>query len=358
MNPSLRACLGGTFLLRFSSGLTAALLVFYLADLPRYGGPAVSPLIVGVLTAAFFVAEVSLSPLFGALSDRFGHHLLMQLGPLLGAVAVVMTALSTDLAVLGATRLLEGAAAAVSVPSILAYLALSTATDERLRGRVSAAFEAVTVAGLGGGIAAAGVVWTILGQTAFYANAVLYLAALVVYRIGVSRPRLASGQACETTPVGRVGYRILLSNSRVWLLAPTWMAINAALGLYTSQTLFQLVRAPDPRFSDQLMVGGFSPLEVTLGFAVGICVFFAGLAYWGRRFAHLRRTTIFAYGIAGGGLMALAALALNHSGDVDAVYRAPLALVGLVGLFVLAGATPAALGLLADMSEAFPADRG
>jgi len=77
------------------------LLVFYLADLPRYGGPAVSPLIVGVLTAAFFVAEVSLSPLFGALSDRFGHHLLMQLGPLLGAVAVVMTALSTDLPVLG-----------------------------------------------------------------------------------------------------------------------------------------------------------------------------------------------------------------------------------------------------------------
>jgi len=29
-----------------------------------------------------------------------------------------------------------------------------------------------------------------------------------------------------------------------------------------------------------------------------------------------------------------------------------------VGLFVLAGATPAALGLLADMSEAYPDDRG
>jgi predicted MFS family arabinose efflux permease len=28
------------------------------------------------------------------------------------------------------------------------------------------------------------------------------------------------------------------------------------------------------------------------------------------------------------------------------------------GLFVLAGATPAALGLLADMSEAYPSDRG
>jgi predicted MFS family arabinose efflux permease len=32
--------------------------------------------------------------------------------------------------------------------------------------------------------------------------------------------------------------------------------------------------------------------------------------------------------------------------------------VAAFGLFVLAGATPAALGLLADISERFPADRG
>ena len=34
------------------------------------------------------------------------------------------------------------------------------------------------------------------------------------------------------------------------------------------------------------------------------------------------------------------------------------AIVAAVGLFVLSGATPAALGLLADMSESFPEDRG
>ena len=33
-------------------------------------------------------------------------------------------------------------------------------------------------------------------------------------------------------------------------------------------------------------------------------------------------------------------------------------LVALAGLFVLAGATPAALGMLADISETHPADRG
>jgi predicted MFS family arabinose efflux permease len=36
----------------------------------------------------------------------------------------------------------------------------------------------------------------------------------------------------------------------------------------------------------------------------------------------------------------------------------PLGAVAAAGLFVLAGATPAALGLLADISESHPANRG
>jgi predicted MFS family arabinose efflux permease len=35
-----------------------------------------------------------------------------------------------------------------------------------------------------------------------------------------------------------------------------------------------------------------------------------------------------------------------------------LVVIGAAGLFVLAGATPAAIGLLADMTEAYPDDRG
>ncbi|MEJ7753155.1 MAG: MFS transporter, partial [Candidatus Limnocylindrales bacterium] len=138
MTASLLAALGGTFLLRMASGLTAAMLVYYLADLPRHGGAEVSALTVGALTAAFYAAELLLSPIFGILSDRFGHHRLMQVGPLFGAVAVAITAITTDLTVLGGTRLLEGASAAVSVPSILGYLAVATVGDEGLRGRAAA----------------------------------------------------------------------------------------------------------------------------------------------------------------------------------------------------------------------------
>ena len=76
------------------------------------------------------------------------------------------------------------------------------------------------------------------------------------------------------------------------------------------------MRTPDPRFSDQLLVGGFDPLMVTAGFVVAGAVFFAGLAYWGNRFKDLRRTTIILYGLGGGTLLVASALLLNHSGGL------------------------------------------
>ena len=87
-------------------------------------------------------------------------------------------------------------------------------------------------------------------------------------------------------------------------------------------------------------------------------VFGAGLIYWGNRFKTYRRTTIIGYGVLGGAVLVVAGIVVNH-------LALSLPLVGLVaalaaagGLFLLAGATPAALGLLADMSERFPSDRG
>ena len=83
------------------------------------------------------------------------------------------------------------------------------------------------------------------------------------------------------------------------------------------------------------------------------------MAYWGNRFADIRRTTIILYGIGGGTLLVVSALVLNHSAGLSELAARSVAAVGLaVGVFVLAGATPAALGLLADMTEAYPHDRG
>ena len=66
-------------------------------------------------------------------------------------------------------------------------------------------------------------------------------------------------------------------------------------------------------------------------------MFFAGLLYWGDRFKTIRRTTIIAYGIAGGAAVILAALGINHSGDLGVIVPLALAVVAAAGLFVLAG---------------------
>ena len=358
MDRSLWAVIVGTFTLRFSTGLTGAMLVYYLDELPTYGGPRVDALTLGIFTASFFAAELLLSPFFGTLADRFGYHRIMELGPAFGAVAVVLTGITTLLPLLGLTRWLEGASTAASVPAILGFLAVATVADEGLRGRAVARFEAATLAGLGGGIVAAGVVYTALGNVAFFANAVLYGVSWGIYRFWVRDPRVDHGGREHERRTTLARYMEILRGAHVWLLAPTWIAINAVIGLWTAQSIFQLVRDPQPEFADQLLMRGFSPLAVSAGLAVGLVIFFAGLVYWGNRFKRLRRTTIIGYGIAGGFVLAGAALAFNHAGGLPRVALAALGIPIVGGLFVLAGATPAALGLLADMSEPYPKDRG
>ena len=372
MRRSLAAVLIGTFTLRFSTGLTGALLVFYLADLEAFGAGEVTALEVGLLTAAFYLAELVLSPLFGMLSDRIGSRSVMQYGPIFGAVAVVMTALTTDLYLLGVTRWLEGAAAAASIPSILGFIAVATSRDEALRGRTVARFEAATLAGLGLGLVAAGALWTALERNAFYLNAVLYGVSYLIYRFGVTEsgrdPSVDAERETEELGAGGVTalargfdfgrYRRVLANPAVWLLAPTWIAVNGFIGAWMSQSIFQLVDEPSAGFEDQRLMGGFEPVQVSIGLAAALLVFFAGLFYWGNRFKRYRRTTIMGIGILGGIGMVVAVFGLNHADGTLAVLQLPLAIGAAAGLFVLAGATPAALGMLADISEQHPADRG
>jgi MFS family permease len=368
---SITAVLLGTFTLRFSTGLTGAMLAFYLARLPDFGGPLVSGTIAGIMTATYFAAELILSPAFGILSDRFGAHRIMQVGPVLGAAAVIVTALTTDLWLLGGTRWVEGMAAAASIPSILGYIAVTTSRDQALRGRTVARFEAATVAGLGAGAVVAGPLFEALGTGAFIANAAVYGLSLAIYRYGV-RPVEADEaalEAAEERPISSAEvrpaafniarYRRLFATRSIWLLAPTWIALNAIVGAWTTQAFFQLVREnPDPAFSDQLLMGGFAPAQVSIGLGVALAVFLAGIFVSGNLFRRFRRTTIMAVGIVGGLVMIGAFFGVNHSADVALAGRIGLTLVGLAGLFVLAGATPAALGMLADISETHPADRG
>jgi MFS family permease len=364
MDRSMWAVLGGTFTLRFSTGLTGAMLAVYLAKLPEHGGPLVSASTLALLASAFFVSELLLSPIFGVLSDRLGHHRVMLFGPVFGAVAVILTGLTTNLGILAGTRLLEGASTAASVPSILGYIAMATATSEVLRGKAAARFEGATLAGIGAGFAVAPLLFAALGPVAFFANAVIYGLSFLIYRFGVedrdAEERAAAHAAQADGGTRRIDwsrYRTLLRSSHIWLLAPTWIAVNASIGLWFSQSIFQFSRV-DPRFPEQGLHRGFDPVQISLAAVVIGVLFGAGLLYWGNRFKSLRRTTIILYGIGGGAVLVVGGILINHADGLPTFVPLAGVLAAAFGLFVLAGATPAALGLLADISERFPSDRG
>jgi MFS family permease len=360
MDRSMWAVMAGTFTLRFSTGLTGAMLGVYLAKLPEHGGPEVAPTTLALLHATFYLAELVLSPVFGVLSDRLGHHRVMLYGPVFGAVAVILTGLTTNIPILGATRLLEGASTAASIPSILGYIALATATSEVLRGKAAARFEGATLAGFGVGFATAPLLFAAFGPVAFFLNALVYGLSLVIYRFGVEdrdRDERAAAATARASRMDLSRYGELLRTSHVWLLAPTWIAVNASIGVWFSQSIFQFSQA-NPQFPDQVLHQGFSPAQISLAAVIVGVLFGVGLLYWGDKFKNMRRTTIILYGILGGGLTVAGGIAVNH-GDVLPL-AVPIVGVAAVafGLFVLAGATPAALGLLADISERFPTDRG
>jgi MFS family permease len=359
MQRPVLAVILGTFTLRFATGVTGTMLIWYYASFPEHGGAVVEPWQVGLLGALFYAAELVGSPLFGVLSDRIGHRRVMLFGPAFGAVAVVITALTVNLVAIGLTRLLEGLSTAASIPSILGFIAFATAADELMRGRAVARFEAATLAGLMAGYIVAGPLFAALGPAAFLLNAILYAISFSIYRFGVPANAEPAPAAHAHEPGdGLRRYGRILRGSHVWLLAPTWIAINATLGLYTSQTLFQLIREPDPSFAGQQLMGGFGWAQVSAVLAIGGLLFFAGLLYWGGRFKAMRRTSIIFYGILGGATMLVAVALVNHAAEAPLLVVVALLVVAAGGLFVLAGATPAAIGLLADMTESYPDDRG
>jgi len=367
MSRSLASVIVGTFTLRFSTGLTGFLLVNYLADLPEHGGRDVTSLEVAFIAIAFYLTELLLSPAFGILCDRIGIRPIMLLGPVFGAVAAVITGLTTSIPLLLGTRLLEGASTAASVPAILGFLALATSTDEGIRGRAMARFELATLGGLAAGSVAGGVLWQLVGPISFFLNAGIYGISWYIYRYWVDyheparEVRATVGRPTLRERAARVieRYRRLVTTSHVLLLAPTWIALNAAISTIASfQIVFQLRGSDAPFAGDQLLMRGFSPVEISLGLAVGMVVFIFGVLFWGAQFKRFRRTTIIGLGM----LAALVGIAVlfvvNHAFGAPLVAFVALGLIALAGVFVLAGATPAALGLLADISESYRHDRG
>jgi MFS family permease len=347
-----------TFVLRVSTAITGVMLVFLVDDLTRHHGH--GPGIISLLTGGFYATELTGAIVFGILADRYGRKVIMILGPLFGSVAVFMTGLTTHVPVLFVTRMLEGSSTAASIPSTLGFIAAETAHDEKLRGRVVSLFELVSLGGmLAVGPALAGLLWDAYGRPAFFINCVLYLVALALYAYGVAevprdRQRDQAGSP-DAAPATVTRYLRIVRNRKVLLFAPTWLAINAILGLWALQA--PLLIKGNIQDSSQFLMRGISASAIGLGAAVLAVIFGAGILFWGTVYARFRRTTLLLLGVGAFVAMTIDVLAVNHLGGSSDVLLVAFGLVAVVALFVMSGATPAALGLLADVSEGFEEDR-
>ncbi|MGN8227866.1 MFS transporter [Paenibacillus polymyxa] len=115
---------------------------------------------IGLLVAAYGVTQFLLSPMTGQLSDRYGRKAFIVVGGIVFAVAKFIFAIGDELWMLYTSRLLEGMAAALIIPPMMAYVADITTTEERAKGNsllaAAMSFGFVIGPGLGGLLAGYG----------------------------------------------------------------------------------------------------------------------------------------------------------------------------------------------------------
>jgi MFS family permease len=355
MTASMRALLLGTLTLRTATGTTGALLIVWNKHLNTTGAVSITPVDLATITLAFYVTELIGSPIFGIIADRVGRKPVMLLGPLFGLAAVLLTPFAATIPLLIGTRLLEGSSTAASVPSILSYVAANTSHDEKLRGRVVTLFEVATLGGLlVAGTALAGPLWEIFGTSAFYINGAIYLLSLALFAYGVKDEHAAPPQHDE----GRLRkYAKLFSQRGILLFVPTWVSINAIIGVWVPQGLNLLLGDAGVDVTGQFLLSGFPFVVITTAFAFVALIGGVGLFFWGNRFANYRRTTILLFGLVAFVVAMAAIFIMNRLTGTDLVLIAALFVAICASMFFIAGATPAALGFLADVSERYHTDR-
>ncbi|GAC1397132.1 MAG: hypothetical protein NVSMB65_16160 [Chloroflexota bacterium] len=357
----LGAAIWGQLLLRLAGSAGVLVLGSYLADLHDWGLHVTSGA-VGLVTALSYVTELVFAPLAGALGDRWGRRKpFLMAGPALSAVGVLLIplaalgsgrpSLTSVLLLAGVARLIEGLGSAAVVPATLGLLAEGTDTRPPRRGRQMSLFELASSSGIALGAALGPLLWHALHLWAFPVLALTYAGTSAVMGFVHEAPRLPPIHP-PLLDLRRFG--ALLTHRELALFLGAWLAVSAIVGVWlTAQLSFVLtahLHVPGQRFAG-LLHGHPGQLSVLLGGYVlwfSLCV-----VVWAFVLDGLPRLPVLLFTACGAVLASGALLALNHGG-------APVAFVPLVlvGVFLEAGFTPAALAYLADASALAAPARG
>lgn len=380
---SLIALVLGSFVLRTAAGAMGENIQFYFNYINDAVYAANHPLhaiaglgnvteisyeISAFIITIFFVAEVIGAPIFGTWSDKYGRKLFIIFGPLFGAIAVQLTAMTTILWVLAVTRVLEGLSTAANAPASLGYIADATSHAPKLRARVVGFFELATVAGFGAGTFVGGQIFRAFGEAsvlfgipftspAFAVNALIYLLSLAILWLGMGEAREFHHAKPASNSHGTWShYWRILQSPRVATFVPAWIAINAVLGIFINLTAQLLT--DKQRFQDQLLMGRFDSAAASNLRGTYVVFFLVGIIIWSFYFARLKKPTVMLVGILGLFVSCFLLFVINHQASLDAPLVMPLALLLIVSIMVQSGFTPAAVVHLADITEDFVEDRG
>ncbi len=361
LRRSITPLLIGTFIHRVNSGATTVVLGLLLASIAgHHTAHVVTSLQVGLLPVAFYIAELTLSPGFGALGDRWGRRPFMIAGPLLGFVQVslfVFTPMSDPLPYLLGLQMLSGLSGAMITPSVLGYLADFTVRSQAYRMRIMSFYELVTSGGIAAGTVLGGLAWQHLERRAFLLLGVSYLFVALCMALA---PKLY--QVVERSKLGvtLARYWRILHTPRLFIFIPAWICINALVGIWLSSQLTFVLSTPIHK-SHQLLMGIFSGPDagrhISLVLGIFVLVFGLCLLFWAFFLNRLSRLRLMLGSIAGIYLACIVLSGINHIGFSNGWLLVWLPLL-LLGIFAETGFAPAALAYLADISEGTTKDRG
>ncbi len=313
---SVAPLLIGTFILRANTGAGSIILGRLLAQLSLQQGHPISNIHVGLIAVTYFIVELSLAPIMGAISDRTGRRFFLTIGPLIGfahVALIIFTPAQNPLPYLLCIQILAGVATAMQVPAVLGYLA---------------------------------------------DYAVGYLVVAVCMFL-IPRVKQVIVHSKLKATIRR--YWQVLRTPRLFIFIPAWLSFSALIGIWLSAQLTYVLSSATHN-PDQSLMGIFSAQGGggRLSLVLGAYVLFFGLCllFWAFFLNRVPRLLLMLSSITGVYLACIALAGINHFGTGKPGLMVIWIVMLMVGIFAESSFAPAALSYLADISEGVAKDRG
>ncbi|MCG7339765.1 multidrug efflux MFS transporter NorA [Staphylococcus sp. ACRSN] len=224
------------FLVFLGIGLIVPVLPVYLKDLGLNGSD------LGILVAAFALAQMVISPFGGTLADKLGKKLIICIGLALFAVSEFLFAISHSFSLLIVSRILGGFSAGMVMPGVTGMIAdISPGKDKAKNfGYMSAIINSGFILGPGLG----GFLAEFSHRLPFFVAGGSGCLALILSIILIKNPK-------NETQDGFTKYQPELLSKINWkvFITPIVLTLVLAFGLSAFETLFPLYTADKAHYS-------------------------------------------------------------------------------------------------------------